>query len=313
MSMIGEQALSGLQRAGLFNRIRYPFKVPVQFSKSTDHVSQICRFGSRTVQVQCPAPEVLDAIKVTLGPLLDDTSDKRDTDDVISLQFHGDGFGVFVNGRPIFGQCEFALARHYVMREIGISLAGRQHVSAAFHAGSAGTRDKAFVFAADSGSGKSTLTAALSANGFVYHSDDQVALFGQESRISSFPTRIGLKQGSWTVAEMGAYDIDNIEPTFVGDGYIKLVLPQIVGDPEIRPEIAAFVFPAFSADGPFEITRISGLEAMQRLVSSGGRLIGRYPTIRPLAQTLAKVPAYTLSYSNTVQAMDAVSDLLARP
>ncbi|MEM9280152.1 MAG: hypothetical protein AAGA76_16440 [Pseudomonadota bacterium] len=311
VSTIGDQALDDLERAGLFNRIRHPFPLPVTFAKSHRYVSQVYQFGARTVELQCPIPEILEALQATLGPLLKQPSVEQDGD-VISLQFHGDGFGVFANGKPVFGQCDFAYARHFVMREIAISLAGRKEVSATFHAGAAGTSDRAFIFAADSGSGKSTLTAALCANGFVYHNDDQVALVGGEGRISSFPTRIGLKQGSWSVVEMDAYNIDAIEPTFLGEGYAKLVLPEIVGEPEIRPEIAAFVFPAFSTDGPFELTRISGLEAMQRLITCGARLAGRYPTIRPLAQTMAKVPAYALGYSNTVQAMDAVSDLLAR-
>lgn len=310
--LVGEQAIGGLERAGLFNRVRYPFSVPVLFSKSARYVAQTCRFGARTVELQCPIPEIRDAINATLGPLIDGVSKGSVGQDAISLQFHGDGYGVFVNGRPIFGQCEFGLARHYIMRELATSLAGRKDVSATFHAGAVGTRNKAFIFSADSGSGKSTLTAALSANGFVYHCDDQVALVGKEGHISSFPTRISLKQGSWAVSEMNAYDIDAIEPTFIGDGYVKLVLPETRGDPDIRPEIAAFVFPAYSAEASFELRRISGLEAMQRLITSGARLSGRYPTIRPLAQTLAKVPAYTLSYNNTVQAMDAVSGLLAR-
>ena len=309
---LDDQIIDGLERAGLFNRIGYPFPFPVSYFKSARHVSQMCRLGDRMVELQCPEPMILDAIKMMLGPMLDDAPKRRETDDVIALQYHGDGFGVFVNQRPIFGQSEFAVARHLVMREIAISLAGRHRVSAAFHAGSAGTRNKAIVFAADSGSGKSTLTAALSANGYVYHCDDQVVLVGQEGRISSYPTRIGLKQGSWSVAELAPYDVEAIEPTFVGDGYVKLLQPPRIGDPAIQPKIAAFVFPAFSAEGQFEMTRLSGMEAMQRLISSGSRLIGRYPTIRPLAQTLARVPAYALSYSNTVQAMDAVSDILEK-
>jgi hypothetical protein len=312
-AMFSDQTMVGLEGAGLFKRVRLPFPVPVKYSKSSDHVSSLCRFGDRAVQLQCPEQEILDAIRASLGPLLDaGPVNQGTTGDVVALQYHGDGFGVFVNARPVFGQCEFPLARHFVMREIAISLAGRAQVSAVFHAGAAGTREKTFVFAADSGSGKSTLTAALAANGFVYYSDDQVALVGEEGRIAAFPTRIGLKSGSWAVPELSSYGVESLAPAFVGDGYIKPLLPERVGDPGNKPQIAAFVFPAYSAQARFELTELSSLEAMQRLIASGSRLTGRYPTILPLVQTLARVPAYALTYNNTLQAMDAVSGLLAK-
>ena len=196
------------------------------------------------------------------------------------------------------------------MREIAASLAGRQNVSATFHAGAIGTRSKAVVFPAGSGSGKSTLTASMAARGFVYYCDDQCALVGTKGRISAFPTKIGLKSGSWEVADLEDYRINEIEPTFAGDGYIKQVTPRVIADPADRPEIAAFVFPAYSEDAEFALVEISKLDALQRLFNSGARLAGRYPTIRPLAGALEKTPAYHLTYNNTVQAMDAVARLL---
>ncbi|MEM6462347.1 MAG: hypothetical protein AAF724_10560 [Pseudomonadota bacterium] len=298
-----------LAAAGLFIKSRHVHPVPVSFSKSSRFVSLFCSRGERTAILECPNDEILDIFKFMLGKRITCEREPEGYADRISLQYHGDGFGVFVNSTPVFGQCEFPMARHVVMREIATSLAGRHRVSATFHAGAVGTNEKALVFAAPSGSGKSTLTAAAAVSGFTYLSDDQCAFV--DGLISPFPTRIGLKAGSWDVADLHSYDLDSIEPSFVGDGYTKAVTPPVAADSSDLFRVAAFVFPAFDKIGSYSLVEVTKMEALQRLFDSGARLTGRYPTFRPLAETLAEVPAYSLTYNNTLQAIEAVADLLA--
>ncbi|MCP4318819.1 MAG: hypothetical protein GY789_23200 [Hyphomicrobiales bacterium] len=310
-AIFNDQALGSLKDAGLFKKIRNPFPVPVGFSNVSEHVSLVCTFGHRMALLQCPDTDTLDIFKSILGPYLVGGNEVLPTSDIVALQYHGDGYGVFVNSKPVFGQCDFPLARHFVLREIAISLAGRQQTSAIFHAGVVGTHEKVVVLAANSGSGKSTLTATLAAQGYIYHGDDLCCLVGNNCGVAPFPTRIGLKTGSWSLPDLKSFGIGDIKRTFVGDGHIKQVMPKSVADPSDTAKIAAFVFPAYSNDSEFKLTGLSKLDALQRLFSSGTRLTGRYPTIRPLTETLETVPAYELTYNQTYPAMNAIAELLA--
>ncbi|MCG6863149.1 MAG: hypothetical protein LJE70_18035 [Chromatiaceae bacterium] len=85
-----------------------------------------------------------------------------------------------------------------VMEVLQISYPNKEWLAVA-HAGAVSDHRRAVVMPARSGSGKSTLTAALVHSGLSYFGDDIIPLTRKGPLAVSFPTRIGLKEGSWPV------------------------------------------------------------------------------------------------------------------
>ncbi|MCP4327001.1 MAG: hypothetical protein GY791_00995 [Alphaproteobacteria bacterium] len=160
---------------------------------------------------------------------------------------------------------------------------------------------------AASGSGKTTLTAALSAAGFPYGSDELIALGADlRARPLSFP--LCVKTKSWDV----------LAPLYPGLGELPVYrryqhrvryLPPAtpLERPDWRP-IAGFVFPRYAADGETALTPLDPVAGLQRLFDQCLTIPEPLDlaTVGRLVAFARQVPFYELPLSDLDAAVAAI-------
>lgn len=174
------------------------------------------------------------------------------------------------------------------------------------HAAAVAIDGRAIMIPADSGSGKSSFTAWLVANGFGYLSDELV-LIDADAKLTGIARPIQIK----------AHGIAAIEPLLtVGDekilsgGFANAVTVKLLGGgfAEPSPELAAFVFPKYTADSGFSFKQLSSADAGMRLMANhvnARNLEGH--GFKRMMELIRNTPCYALDYGG----FDTLPELFA--
>jgi hypothetical protein len=206
-----------------------------------------------------------------------------------------------------------ALARHRCLTAmLEASRQGRRWLGI-LHASSVGAAGRCVVFPGPKGSGKSTLTAALTAAGLEFVTDDYAPLEQATWRIWPVPYAPGIKQGSWRGLQLLYPDLDE-RPVHKLAGlqvrYLDLDAQRKAPLNQGLP-VAALVFPRYRAGSGLEQRRLTAVEALTGLCHARS-LLDRQPDV--FAETLrwiAAVPAYQLTYGDLDPAIEWVQALLS--
>jgi hypothetical protein len=185
------------------------------------------------------------------------------------------------------------------------------------HAAAVGRGDQGILLPAASGSGKSTLTAALVAGGLDYYTDDLALLAGSPLQLMPAPTRIGIKQGSWSVLESRIPELSALPTHRRSDGrLIKYYLPPGVPRPaHTAPTVAiiALVFPQYIEGAPVTLSPIGRAEAFSRFTQAGYDLPDSIDPhwVAEMIAWISKLDCYALTFGDLSGAAETVRQLVS--
>lgn len=187
-------------------------------------------------------------------------------------------------------------------------LAGLNH-RLLFHAAVVAKDGRALLLPAVSGAGKSTLTAALTASGWAYLSDELAVVDPQTLRVEPFAMPIGLKDKSMAALKDFIPGVEDLRRHIRADGIgLRFFTPPGAASEGSLP-MQALVFPLYSRANATELTALRPLEALEKLATTGS-------SARPLASQdiaailqLAALPGYRLEFSDLKAALKLLDGL----
>jgi len=182
---------------------------------------------------------------------------------------------------------------------------------ALMHGGGIARHGAGFAIPGACGSGKTTLIAYLIASGrFSYIADDLIAL-ATDGRLMPWPMPLGPKEGSWALLSQW-YPYLLSAPNYrtqLGEAR-QIVPPADAWDIEPVP-LRGFIFPRYVAGADATLTRLTALEALQRLL--GDRVWLGYPMteqrVSAFLTRLEDMPAYSLVHGNVADAARLLDDI----
>ena len=184
-----------------------------------------------------------------------------------------------------------------------------------FHAGVVGDEDGVVVLSAESGNGKSTLTAALTASGVNYFTDE-VAVLTNNKTIRPTPGCIGLKSGAWAAISDYYPEIHRLPTHLRQDGKtVKYIAPRSI---PTRHQLEkglyakALVFPKYSPNSITKLSPIAPADALVRLTDAGYHTNDtlNHNTVSELVDWVRLLPAYKLEVNDLREAVKLVKTLL---
>ncbi|MFV2092509.1 MAG: hypothetical protein ACC634_05450, partial [Hyphomicrobiales bacterium] len=196
------QVQTAWQSAGLNEPRALPFHAPVACRKLRRPHSQVFSLAARQVLMRCENPLISAQINDLLGDYRCEIPTKpTDTIDVLAS---AQGWGVFVNQTPMWGECSEDFARYLCIRAILEQLCDPTRIGALLHAGAVVKDGRALIIAGPSGAGKSTLALELALGGCALAADDHVALHRDGSNMIAFPGKSSIKKGAWALKPIKA-------------------------------------------------------------------------------------------------------------
>lgn len=209
--------------------------------------------------------------------------------------------------QPIQAYEDFAIAlSHCIQYFLAISAGDNSHFLT-LHAGAMGL-DKALLFCGVSGAGKSTLCAHLSSMGWQYFGDDIVGLKVSEKNLGQIvplPFAASVKEGNWHLLSKKFPQLDELEALNYGEKVAKfLPLPYSDHSSNETTLLNAIIFPEYSEGSATQVEKISVIDALHHLVTSG---ISLHPEInkdevKSFLELMCQTPTYKLKYSNIDEA-----------
>jgi hypothetical protein len=182
---------------------------------------------------------------------------------------------------------------------------------ALMHGGGIARGGAGFAIPAACGSGKTTLIAYLIANkGFTYIADDLIAL-ATDGRLVPWPMPLGPKEGSWKLLSEWYPYLPSAPNYRTQLGEARQIFPP-PGAWDTEPVLLrGFIFPRYVAGAVAQLTRLTPLEALQRLLSD--RIWLGYPmTEQRVSAFLARLedmPAYSLVHGNVAEAAPLLDEI----
>jgi hypothetical protein len=210
---------------------------------------------------------------------------------------------VILDGVPLFTAAVDALAPVLEGALIGWAVRS-QRDAAAFHAGCVAWGERAVLLVGDKGRGKSTLAAALGATAS-YLGDEVAFVRFSDGTMIPFPKAATLKQGSFDCFPARETWHDPVR------GPVRYVMPDgEPGDAAISP--ALVVFPRWTAEASGATVELLDPErtALGLVRQTFGGLSRDARTLEVVTR-LARLPAYTITYSTLDDATAAVAGLVA--
>jgi hypothetical protein len=182
----------------------------------------------------------------------------------------------------------------------------------AIHAGAVGWDGRAVLLPAPHDSGKTTLTAALTAAGFSYFSDEAALIEPSSRELVPFPRALWLEPGS--VAALDRFLANNDKRSIAGNG-MSHVSPADLGRGVVgRPSpIAHIVFPRYERGALTALTPLSRAAAVIELGRNAFNLdrFGRRG-VDLLAAVVRGADVHRLAVGDLGVAVDAISSLVGK-
>ena len=180
-----------------------------------------------------------------------------------------------------------------------------------FHASALNYNKNTLLILGDSGNGKSTSLALLQAQGFQCIADDFVPI-DVSKKIHTFPAGISIKKNSLPVLldyypelkNSAEYHYSRLNKT------VRYLPPKNINYQE-KNLCKALVFIKYDSKTDFEISKISSLEAFEKLVPDSW--ISPIPkNATTFLEWFEKLPCYQLTYSNNKKMYAAVKDIFEK-
>ena len=180
-----------------------------------------------------------------------------------------------------------------------------------FHASALNYNKNTLLILGDSGDGKSTSLALLQAQGFQCIADDFVPI-DISKKIHTFPAGISIKKNSLPVLlnyypelkNSAEYHYSRLNKT------VRYLPPKNINYHE-KNLCKALVFIKYDSNTDFEISKISSLEAFEKLVPDSW--ISPIPkNATTFLEWFEKLPCYQLTYSNNKKMYAAVKDIFEK-
>lgn len=184
---------------------------------------------------------------------------------------------------------------YHLTDRIVFHIANKAENSHCLHAAAVAHKEFALVIPASSGSGKSSITTWLVANGFHYLTDELI-LIDQKHRISGVGRPIQIKShGVDAVAPL----LNKPELLFAGK-LVNAVTVEALGGAvsgHASHQLAMIIFPKYSKDADYQLTRLSSAEAGMSLMANhvnARNLEGH--GFREMMAIIRKTPCYSMEY-----------------
>jgi len=180
-----------------------------------------------------------------------------------------------------------------------------------FHASALNYNKNTLLILGDSGNGKSTSLALLQAQGFQCIADDFVPI-DISKKIHTFPAGISIKKNSLPVLlnyypelkNSAEYHYSRLNKT------VRYLPPKNINY-QGKNLCKALVFIKYDSNTDFEISKISSLEAFEKLVPDSW--ISPIPkNATTFLEWFEKLPCYQLTYSNNKKMYAAVKDIFEK-
>lgn len=180
-----------------------------------------------------------------------------------------------------------------------------------FHASALNYNKNTLLILGDSGNGKSTSLALLQAQGFQCIADDFVPI-DISKKTHTFPGGISIKKNSLPVLldyypelkNSAEYHYSRLNKT------VRYLPPKNINYQE-KNLCKALVFIKYDSNTDFEISKISSLEAFEKLVPDSW--ISPIPkNATTFLEWFEKLPCYQLTYSNNKKMYAAVKDIFEK-
>ena len=180
-----------------------------------------------------------------------------------------------------------------------------------FHASALNYNKNTLLILGDSGNGKSTSLALLQAQGFQCIADDFVPI-DISKKIHTFPAGISIKKNSLPVLLHYYPELKNSTEYHYSrlNKTVRYLPPKNINYHE-KNLCKALVFIKYDSKTDFEISKISSLEAFEKLVPDSW--ISPIPkNATTFLEWFEKLPCYQLTYSNNKKMYAAVKDIFEK-
>jgi len=319
------QSLAAWRRLGLIGAAACPVPEPRSVPVASPGVARpvgrtpeldaVYLPGDQKVRVRCDDPVVAGVIEAACRSCR--VGDSEDTPLVVDLVEQDGWFGVHSDQSELTRADDLtanrALARHRCLTMLLEASRQPRRWLGILHASAAAGGGRCVVFAGAKGAGKSTLTAALTAAGLDFVTDDYAPLERATWRIWPVPYAPGIKQGSWRALQRHCPDIYE-RPVHKLAG---LQIRYLDLDARRRPPlnrglpVAALVFPRYEAGCELEERRLTAAEALTALCQARSLLDRRLDVFAETLRWLEEVPAYRLTYGELDPAIEWTHSLLS--
>jgi hypothetical protein len=259
-----------------------------------------------------PDPRPLQQVFAHLSIGRDGTPDHR-----CALLAEADGYCLATEDR-ILARCASETEIVPMVKAGLVALASEAvDAPAAIHAAALAKDGRAIVLPGAAGAGKSTLTAALVHDGFDLAGDDTVFLSAECRHVRPMPFGICLKDQAWPVLAGRIADLDGLPVFRRADGQIvRYVVPRRHGGFAVAMDplpIGSIVFPRFEPGRPPACRRLSGGEALERLLPQVFPRSQRFDAelIEHLIATLGGVELFAATYGDLPGAIAAIRQAVA--
>ena len=205
-----------------------------------------------------------------------------------------------VDGSDFFSNLGYEQALWLVMNEVITRLNANCTGGLVFHAAALASAKDAIILCGGSGCGKSSLAAWLTADGFHYLTDEVIQAPLEEDHITGLTRSIVLKRSS-------AFIWQTRLPDQPSPGFLSFQDGSVWIDPQLFHPNAAkstatprlLIFPCYEAGAPLQTRKLTGAEALFRLLQTLVNARNLPGHGMDAATRLARqVTAYSLTYSN---------------
>jgi len=262
-----------------------------------------------------PTEKELDLIRPIVSHLLVDCHDGHDVE--LAILPDDQGYVLLEDGNPLDWCDDISGVAPMVHANSAMISYERTECFFGLHAAAVGYGDKCILMPANSGSGKSTLTAALMGSGFNYFADDLVLLSQPPIRMYQVPIALGLKKGSWEVAQSYHPVLASL-PTHVRiDGkkirYLEPPARSKTRKADERRKVDVIIFPCFDKGcNTSTIEKIGPAEGLCKLAGAGYDIRSQLTThkVGQMIDWIADIPCYNLRFSQLSDAIDSILSII---
>lgn len=167
-----------------------------------------------------------------------------------------------------------------------------------FHASAVAKKESCALILGDSGNGKSTALALLQAHGFDCLADDFVPIDSQNNLVHTFPAAISIKKNSTNALLPHYPELSNLtEIEFRKQHKTVKYLPPKSLNYSAQSPCKALVFVKYTPEETCKLTRISNIDAFQKIVTDSW-LSPLRQNVKSFLNWFEGMPCYQLAYSD---------------